>query len=64
MKAICTEVPDRLYGEVKSLVNSGWFKSEDDIILEALRRFLDTHKVDLMEQYIREDVEWGLHGKD
>ena len=64
MKAICTEVPDRMYVEVKSLVDSGWFRKEDDLILEALRRFLDTHKVELMEQYIREDVEWGLHGKD
>lgn len=64
MKAIHAEVPDQVYREVKSLVAHGWFKNEDDIILEALRRFLDTHKIELMEQYIREDVEWGLHGKD
>ena len=64
MKAICTELPDQLYKEVRILVEKSWFRNEDDIILEALRRFLDTHKVELMEQYIREDVEWGLHGKD
>ena len=64
MKAICTELPDQLYQEVRILVEKGWFRNEDDIILEALRRFLDTHKVEPMEQYIREDVEWGLHGKD
>ncbi|MBI5748187.1 MAG: CopG family transcriptional regulator [Nitrospinae bacterium] len=64
MKAISTELPDQIYLEVKSLVDKGWFKNEDDIILEALRRFLDTHKIELMEKFIKEDVEWGLHGKD
>jgi len=64
MKAIHTELPDKVYQEVKSLVDKGWFRNEDDIILEALRRFLDTHRIELMEKFIREDVEWGLHGKD
>lgn len=64
MKAIRTELPDKVYQEVKSLVDKGWFRNEDDIILEALRRFLDTHRIELMEKFIREDVEWGLHGKE
>ena len=64
MKSICAQLPDHVYQELKSLVNKGWFKSEDDIILEALRRFLDTHKIELMEKFVREDVEWGLHGKE
>ena len=64
MKAISAELPDKLYQEVKSLVDKGWFRNEADIVLEALRRFLDTHKVELMEKFIREDVEWGLHGKE
>ncbi|MBI4377528.1 MAG: CopG family transcriptional regulator [Nitrospinae bacterium] len=59
-----TELPDKVYQEVKSHVDKGWFRNEDDIILEALRRFLDTHRIELMEKFIREDVEWGLHGKD
>lgn len=64
MKSICAQLPDQVYQEVKSLVDKGWFKNEDDIILEALRRFLDTHKIELMEKFVREDVEWGLHGKE
>lgn len=34
------------------------------VIAEALRRFLETHRPELMEMFIREDVEWGLRGKD
>jgi len=36
----------------------------DDLIADALRRFLDTHRPELMERYILEDVEWGLHGEE
>lgn len=45
-------------------MDKGWFRNEDDMILEALRRFLDTHRIELMEKFIRENVEWGLHGKE
>jgi hypothetical protein len=31
---------------------------------EAIRRYLDSHRPDLMEKFIRDDVEWGLHGDE
>ena len=31
-----------------------------DIFSEAIRRYLDSHRPDLMEKFIRDDVEWGL----
>ncbi len=62
MKAIEAHLPDQLYAETLCLVQEGWFRDEQEIFLEALRRYLDAHRSELMEQYIREDVEWGLHG--
>ncbi len=59
-----TEVPTRLLGEMRSLVEAGWFRNLDDLVLEALRRYVETHREDLMEEMIREDVEWGLRGGD
>jgi Arc/MetJ-type ribon-helix-helix transcriptional regulator len=64
MKVVQAELPDKLYEQVKALINEGWFSDEKDIITEALRRFLETHKPQLMENFIKEDVEWGLYGKD
>ena len=64
MKTIQTEVPEQLYKKAQMLVKEGWFRDEKDIFSEAIRRFLDTHRPDLMEKFIREDVEWGLHGQD
>jgi Arc/MetJ-type ribon-helix-helix transcriptional regulator len=54
-----TEVPTSLIAQAQRLIDAGWFSSMDDIMLSALRRFLDSHREDLMEDYIRQDVEWG-----
>ena len=64
MKTIQTEVPEQLYKKAQILVKEGWFRDEQDIFSEAIRRFLDVHRTDLMEKFIREDVDWGLHGQD
>jgi len=60
--SVATEIPLRLFGEMRSLVNSGWFRDLDELILEALRRYVESHRAELMEDFIREDVEWGLRG--
>lgn len=64
MKTIQTEVPEHLYNQAMVLIKEGWFRDEKDIFYEAIRRFLDTHRLDLMEKFIHDDVEWGLHGND
>jgi Arc/MetJ-type ribon-helix-helix transcriptional regulator len=62
MKTIRVEVPNRLYDQIEALVREGWFRSATDIVDQAVRRFLETHRPELMERYIREDVDRGLRG--
>ena len=64
MKTMTIACPDSLYAELDSFVDQGWAKDRDDAVLAALRRFLESHKPDLIRSQIRADVEWGLHGKD
>jgi len=64
MKTIHAEVPELLYKKVEALVKEGWFRDEKELFSEAIRRFLDTHQSKLMDNFIRDDVEWGLHGND
>ena len=64
MKTIQAELPEQLYKKVQSLVKEGWFRDADVIVSEATRRFLETHESELMEEFIREDAEWGLHGDE
>jgi Arc/MetJ-type ribon-helix-helix transcriptional regulator len=61
---IQTDVPVRLLTEMQTLVKAGWFRDLDELMLDALRRFVESHRDELMERFIREDMEWGLHGDD
>ncbi|MGB5635550.1 MAG: hypothetical protein WBM86_22610 [Waterburya sp.] len=61
---IQTEVPISLINQAQKLVDAGWFRDLDEIVLDALRRFLDSHREELMEDFIRQDVEWGLTGDE
>lgn len=64
MKTVEMEVPERLYNHAIGLVKEGWFRDEKEIFSEAIRRFLDSHRPELMEKFILDDVEWGLHGRE
>jgi Arc/MetJ-type ribon-helix-helix transcriptional regulator len=61
---IQTEIPVALLAQAEDLVNQGWFSSLDDVLLDALRRYLESHRADLMEAFIHQDVAWGLVGND
>jgi len=56
------EAPVRLFTEMQLLVDEGWFRSLDELMLDAMRRFVESHRAELTERFIREDVEWGLYG--
>ena len=43
-----TEIPDRLYHETMLLVRESWFHDENQILNEALRRFVDSHRTALI----------------
>jgi Arc/MetJ-type ribon-helix-helix transcriptional regulator len=58
------QVPAGLLLQAESLVEDGWFEDVNDVIVDALRRFLEVRRPELMESYIWRDVEWGMHGKD
>lgn len=59
---IKTEVPEGLLTQAQGLVAAGWFRDLDELMLDALRRYLESHRGELMEEFIRQDVEWGLSG--
>ena len=59
---IQTEIPVSLASQAQKLVEAGWFLTLDELFLDALRRFLESHREELMEDFIRQDVEWGLTG--
>jgi Arc/MetJ-type ribon-helix-helix transcriptional regulator len=59
-----TDLPVRLYTEMQMLVDTGWFRDLDELISAALRRFVESHRAELMERFVEKDVDWGLHGDE
>ena len=63
MKVIA-EIPDKIYEKASTLVKNGAFKSDDDLVAEALSRFVETQDYRIQERFIREDIAWGLDGTE
>ena len=36
----------------------------EQLVAEALRRYLKSHSTRLAESFIQEDTAWGLHGRE
>ena len=60
MKAIQVELPDKLAAEIAVYVNAGWFDSEGEVVRAALLDFVKRHRIDLLERFMRDDIEWAL----
>jgi Arc/MetJ-type ribon-helix-helix transcriptional regulator len=64
MKSIQIELPAKLAHELDMLVQQGWFRSEEEAIRFALLEFLRRHRLELLEQFQRDDITWALWQKD
>lgn len=36
----------------------------DALVVEAVRRYCESHRGDWSETFLRKDLQWGLHGDD
>ncbi len=61
---IQTEIPDQLWQQAQYRVQQGWVANRDELITESVRRYLESPLETMNERFIREDVDWGLHGQD
>ena len=61
---IQAEIPQQLCQQAQLLIQHGWANNLQEVINDALRRYVESHQELLTEAFIKEDVEWGLHGDD
>ncbi len=59
-----TQIPDQLWQQAQTMVQQGWVANMDELIAETVRRYLESHLYAMNEQFIRDDIDWGLHGQD
>ncbi len=62
--SIQAELPEELVAEARAFVEQGSVGDFNELLAEALRRYLESHSTRLAESFIREDVAWGLRGRE
>lgn len=63
MKFIQIELPAKLAQELDAMVESGWFSNEAEVVRLALLEFIRHYRLELLEQFQREDIAWALKRK-
>lgn len=62
--SVHAQLPEKLVEEARKFVQAGWATDFDQLVADALQRYLESHSAELTEAFVREDVDWGLHGRD
>ena len=63
MKTISVILPDKLGTEAEAYVKSGWFTDEAELMRVALQEFIQHNRLQLIEKFQKEDIEWALKVK-
>ncbi len=61
---IQASIPDQLARQAQQMVDRGWAANMEFVVTESLRRYLESHQEPLTEQFLQDDVRWGLSGND
>jgi Arc/MetJ-type ribon-helix-helix transcriptional regulator len=59
MKSFSVDLPDNLSIAVESYVKAGLFNSEMDVLMAAISEFIRRNRIDLIEKFAIEDIEWA-----
>ena len=63
METIPAKITPRLSEEMDDIIRQGWYANRSEFIRDAIRDKIKETKLQMLEAAIKEDVEWGLHGK-
>lgn len=63
MTTLQAQIPEQLWQQAQYMVQQGWVANMDELITESMRRYLESHREMMSEQFIRDDVDWGLRGQ-
>ncbi len=64
METVPAKLTERLIREADELVKEGWYANKSELIRDAVRDLIQKIKAQRLEAAIKDDVEWGLYGKN
>lgn len=63
MKTIKVNLPEKLAIELENYVKGCWFNEEAEVMRVALQEFIRHHRLELMDKFMEEDIEWAIKTK-
>jgi Arc/MetJ-type ribon-helix-helix transcriptional regulator len=60
MKTVKVDLPEKLALELENYVKGGWFSDESEVVRAALQEFIRRHRLELIEKFMKQDIEWAL----
>jgi len=60
MATITIEIPDKWDKYLDQYVKNGWAMNKEEVFKDAIKRYIDSHKEEIIEGQIMQDIEWGL----
>lgn len=63
MKTVSIQLPKKAAAELRRYVEAGWFTSEAEAVRAAVLEFVRRNRVELLDRFMREDIEWALQRK-
>ena len=63
-ETIPAKITSRLAHEMDHLIEDGWYANRSELIRDAIRDLVRKTKLQRLETAVKEDVAWGLYGKD
>ena len=63
METVPAKLTKRIVLEMEELIKQGWYANKSELIRNAIRELIKKQKLSQLESAIKEDINWGLHGK-
>ena len=64
METVPAKLTKKLVMEVDELIKEGWYANKSELIRDAVRELVRNTRIERLETAIKEDVMWGLYGKE
>jgi Arc/MetJ-type ribon-helix-helix transcriptional regulator len=64
MEVVPAKLTKRLVNDMDGLIQEGWYANRSELIRDAVREVVRKTYAQRLDAAMKEDVEWGLSGRD
>ncbi|OYT62605.1 CopG family transcriptional regulator [Thermoplasmatales archaeon ex4484_30] len=62
METVPAKLTPKLIAELDELVKEGWYANRSEAVRDAVRELIEKMRLETLQEAIKKDIEWGLHG--